>query len=148
MPYVKQELKKKQKDRQTEQERERESLHVCRRYICIYIYTRRRYMSSHCLVHFKQKHTMTRHNVLSETHKSDETESVCPCWGWGAQQSYVTSPSSPSHLLVYWWYGGGGGGRECWPWLDAPALHEGQQLVWNLCQNVLSQPCHAQHLVP
>lgn len=33
------------------------------------------------------------------------------------------------------------------PRLDAPALHEGQQLVRDLSQHILGQSCHAQHLV-
>lgn len=33
------------------------------------------------------------------------------------------------------------------PGLDAPALHEGQQLVGDLGQHILCQSCHAQHLV-
>lgn len=39
-------------------------------------------------------------------------------------------------------------GRECWPRLDPSALHEGQQLVGDLGQDVFGQPGHAEDLVP
>ncbi len=45
-------------------------------------------------------------------------------------------------------WGGVGGGRQRGPGFDPPALHEGQQLVRDLRQDVLSQSSHAQDLVP
>lgn len=39
-------------------------------------------------------------------------------------------------------------GGECRPRFDSSALHEGQQLVGDLGQDVLGQPGHAEDLVP
>lgn len=37
--------------------------------------------------------------------------------------------------------------RGCGVGLDAPSFHVGYKLVWDLSQNVLGQPGHAQHVV-
>lgn len=50
--------------------------------------------------------------------------------------------SSDALAEVRQWRGG-----ECWPRLDPSALHEGQQLVGDLGQDILRQPGHAEDLV-
>lgn len=44
--------------------------------------------------------------------------------------------------------GVGGGSRKWWSRFDAPTLHERQQLLGDLCQDVLGQASHAEDLVP
>ena len=57
-------------------------------------------------------------------------------------------PACPSSDLGLDGLSRGGVRRGRGQGLDAPGPHVGQELVGDLCQDIFSQPCHAQDVVP